>query len=79
MGGGIWQSCGEGNNYFDRTIGVILSQARKYNIGLIAAHQFLGQLDLKLQEAMSANTSIKFAGGVSAQDARTLSSELLGM
>lgn len=66
----------EANDYFDRTIGVILSQARKYNIGLIAAHQYLGQLDTKLQEAMFANTSIKFAGGVSAKDARTLAAEL---
>lgn len=66
----------EANDYFDRTIGVILSQARKYNIGLIAAHQYLGQLETKLQEAMSANTSIKFAGGVSAKDARSWAAEL---
>ncbi len=66
----------EANDYFDRNIGVILSQARKYNIGMVLAHQFLGQLDTKLQEAISANTSIKFAGGVSAKDARALAAEL---
>ncbi|MEO9875137.1 MAG: type IV secretory system conjugative DNA transfer family protein [Anderseniella sp.] len=66
----------EANDYFDRNIGIILSQARKYNVGMILAHQFLGQLDGKLQEAISANTSIKFAGGVSAKDARTLSNDL---
>ena len=66
----------EANDYFDRTIGVILSQARKYNIGLILAHQFLGQLDSKLYEAIAANTAIKFAGGVSAKDARSLAGDL---
>jgi len=66
----------EANDYFDRNIGIILSQARKYNIGMVLAHQFLGQLDNKLLEAISANTSIKFAGGVSAKDARTMAAEL---
>jgi len=62
----------EASDYFDRNIGIILSQARKYNVGMVLAHQYLGQLDPKLQEAFSANTSIKFAGGVSAKDARAL-------
>jgi hypothetical protein len=66
----------EANDYFDRNIGIILSQARKYNIGMVLAHQFLGQLDNKLLEAISANTSIKFAGGVSAKDARAMAAEL---
>jgi hypothetical protein len=66
----------EANDYFDRNIGIILSQARKYNIGMVLAHQFLGQLDSKLHEAIAANTSIKFAGGVSAKDARALASDL---
>jgi len=62
----------EAADYFDRNIGIILAQARKYNLGMVLAHQYLGQLEPKLQEAFSANTSIKFAGGVSAKDARTL-------
>lgn len=62
----------EAADYFDRNIGIILAQARKYNVGMILAHQYLGQLEPRLQEAFSANTSIKFAGGVSAKDARTL-------
>lgn len=66
----------EANDYFDRNIGIILSQARKYRIGMILAHQFLGQLDNKLQEAIFANTAIKFAGGISAKDARALAGEL---
>lgn len=62
----------EAADYFDRNIGIILSQARKYNVGMVLAHQYLGQLDAKLQEAFAANTAIKFAGGVSAKDARAL-------
>jgi hypothetical protein len=62
----------EAADYFDRNIGIILAQARKYNVGMVLAHQYLGQLDPKLQEAFAANTAIKFAGGVSAKDARTL-------
>lgn len=62
----------EAADYFDRNIGIILAQARKYKVGMVLAHQYLGQLEPKLQEAFSANTSIKFAGGVSAKDARSL-------
>ncbi len=61
----------EAADYFDRNVGIILSQARKYNVGIVLAHQYLGQLEPKLQEAVAANTAIKFAGGVSARDART--------
>ena len=62
----------EAADYFDRNVGIILSQARKYNVGMVLAHQYLGQLEPKLQEAVAANTAIRFAGGVSARDARTL-------
>lgn len=62
----------EAADYFDRNIGIILAQARKFNVGMVLAHQYLGQLEPKLQEAFAANTSIKFAGGVSAKDARVL-------
>jgi hypothetical protein len=60
----------EAQDYFDRNIGIILAQARKMNVGMVLSHQFLGQLEPKLQEAFAANTAIKFAGGVSAKDSR---------
>ena len=66
----------EAQDYFDPNIGIILSQARKYRVGLTIAHQYLGQLSSGLSEAMEANTSIKLAGGVSARDARALSSQM---
>lgn len=61
----------EAADYFDRNIGLILAQARKTKVGIILANQYLGQIESKLQEAFAANTAIKFAGGVSARDART--------
>jgi len=66
----------EAQDYFDQNIGIILSQARKYGVGMIMAHQYLGQLSNCLQEAFEANTSIKLAGGVSARDARALAGQL---
>lgn len=66
----------EAQDYFDQNIGIILSQARKYKVGMIMAHQYLGQLSSSLQEAFEANTSIKLAGGVSARDARTLAGQM---
>ena len=66
----------EAQDYFDQNIGIILSQARKYRVGMIMAHQFLGQLSNGLQEAFEANTSIKLAGGVSARDARALAGQM---
>lgn len=66
----------EAQDYFDPNIGVILSQARKYRVGMVMAHQYLGQLSSGLQEAFEANTSIKLAGGVSARDARALAGQM---
>ena len=66
----------EAQDYFDQNISIILSQARKYRVGMIMAHQYLGQLSSGLQEAFEANTSIKLAGGVSARDARTLAGQM---
>lgn len=63
----------EADQYFDDKIIEILVRARKREFGLIAAHQFLGQLSPSLDKAFAANTSIKFAGGVSAEDATILS------
>ena len=54
----------------------LFDQARKYNLGIIAVHQYLGQLPPKLQQSMATNTSIKFAGGVSPEDSAKLASQM---
>lgn len=66
----------EANDYFDDNFAIILSQARKYKVGMILAHQYLGQLKGGLKQAFATNTSIKFAGGVSSGDANALASEM---
>ena len=66
----------EAADYFDTNIEMILREARKYKVGMVLAHQYLGQLNIKLQDAFSANTTIKFAGGVSAKDARILAQQM---
>ncbi|GAA4815328.1 hypothetical protein GCM10023232_08780 [Sphingosinicella ginsenosidimutans] len=66
----------EAQEYFDDTVETILSQGRKYGVGITLAHQSLDQLSPRLKAAFLSNTSLKCAGGVSAKDARALSSEL---
>ena len=66
----------EAQEYFDDSIETILTQARKYRVGLTIAHQTLDQLTPRLRSAILANTSVKLAGGVSAKDARALAYEM---
>ena len=47
----------------------LLQQAREFNLGVVLAHQKLDDLTQKLQATFAANTSIRFAGGISASDA----------
>jgi hypothetical protein len=56
----------------DSNITVILEQARKQKVGLVIAHQYLAQLSAGILDGLHANTSIKFAGGVSDRDAHAL-------
>lgn len=66
----------EAQDYFDETMGELLNQARKYNVGLTLAHQNLDQLSPRLRATVAASTSIKFAGGVSSKDARSLADDM---
>lgn len=54
----------------------MFEQSRKYGLGLIVAHQFLGQLPMKLAASISANTAIKFASGVSSNDVKVLAGQM---
>lgn len=47
---------------------MLFTQSRKYNLGMVCAHQSLSQLPPKLRATMATNCAIKFAGGVSSQD-----------
>lgn len=66
----------EAQEYFDDRIEAILTQARKYKVGMTLAHQTLDQLSPRLRSAIASNTSLKCVGGVSAKDARGMADEL---
>lgn len=66
----------EAADYFDDTIDTLLIQARKYNVGLTIAHQFLDQLSPALRASVMSNPAIRFAGGVSAKDAGALKEDM---
>src|SRR3546814_4897964 len=54
----------------------LLTEARKYRLGCVLAHQYLDQCSHSLRASLSANTSIKLAAGVSTGDARSLAPDL---
>lgn len=66
----------EAQDYLDDSIASLVNQARKYKVGLTFAHQNLDQLSASLRASVTASTSIKFAGGVSAKDARALAEDM---
>ena len=66
----------EAADYFDDNIDDLLTQARKYQLGVVFAHQYLDQLRPNLRASIAANTSIKLAGGVSTADARSLAPDM---
>ena len=63
--------------YFDSNMDDLLTEARKYKLGCVFAHQFLDQATSShLRSSLAANTSIKMASGVSTSDARALAPDL---
>ena len=64
----------EAAEYFDRNIDTLLTQARKFNVGITLAHQNLGQLERKpgLRASITGIPAVRFAAGVSDADARAL-------
>lgn len=69
----IVDECAE---YFDQNIDDLLTEARKYKMGCIFAHQYLDQATSSLRASLSANTGIKLASGVSTSDARALAADM---
>ncbi len=66
----------EAADYFDDNVDDLLTQARKYQLGVVFSHQYLDQLRPNLRASIAANTSIKLAGGVSTSDARSLAQDM---
>ena len=66
----------EAHDYFDDNLENLINQLRKYNVGLIMAHQNLGQLSSKLKDTVMASTTTKMVGGLSASDAAAFAREM---
>jgi hypothetical protein len=66
----------EAHDYFDENMENLLEQARKFQVGLILAHQHLAQFERKLQSTVMTNTAIKLVGGLSVEDARALAGNM---
>ena len=66
----------EAHDYFDEHMENLLEQARKFQVGLIIAHQHLAQFERKLQSTVMTNTAIKLVGGLSEDDARALAGNM---
>jgi hypothetical protein len=66
----------EAHDYFDDNMENLLVQARKYQVGLILAHQHLDQFESRLRSTVKTNTAIKLVGGLSAKDASEFSKDM---
>jgi len=66
----------EFQNFITDSIATILSEARKYRLDLIIAHQYIGQLvknnDTKIREAVFGNVGTMFTARVGPEDTETL-------
>lgn len=62
----------EFQNFTTDSIAVILSEARKYHLNLVIAHQFIGQLEEKIRDAVFGNVGSQIVFRVGAEDAEFL-------
>ena len=58
-----------------RTLGTMLTELRKYRVGMVLAHQFLSQLDLALRDAILGNVGTLIVFRVGLPDAEFLAKE----
>jgi hypothetical protein len=58
----------EAYEYLDENVKDLLTTARKYCVGLVLAHQYMGQLSRSLQSALAGTTAIKIMGVASVED-----------
>lgn len=57
------------------SLATMLSELRKYKVGMVLANQYLGQLDPRVRDAVIANAGTLIAFRLGAQDARFLAPE----
>lgn len=65
----------EFQSFSTRMLATMLSELRKYRVGLVLAHQYLGQLDSEILDAVLGNVGTTMTFRVGAMDASRLSRE----
>ncbi len=65
----------EFQNFSTESFAVILSEARKYRLNLVMAHQYIEQLDEMVAAAVFGNVGTSVVFGVGAEDARVLEAQ----
>lgn len=65
----------EAHSFLTKSVSDILSESRKYGLGLFLTHQFMDQLDVDIQKALIGNVGTLIAFRVGARDAKVLAEE----
>lgn len=66
----------EFQNFATESFSAILSEARKYRLSLVLAHQFLGQLPPLLRQAVTGNAGSMIAFRIGSEDAALIADEV---
>ena len=65
----------EFQNFTTLALATMLSELRKYHLSLVLAHQYLGQLDLEVRDAVLGNVGTMISFRIGLQDAKVLAKE----
>lgn len=71
----IWTYLDEFQHFVNASLATLLSEARKFGLGLTLAHQYLGQLSDEVRDAVVGNVGTKLVFRVGAEDAASLEAE----
>jgi type IV secretory pathway TraG/TraD family ATPase VirD4 len=65
----------EFQQFATRSLATMLSELRKYRVGMVLSHQYLGQIEPEIRDAVFGNTGTQIAFRISAADAAFLARE----
>lgn len=72
----FWVYLDEFQTFATLTLASMLSELRKYRVGLVLAHQYLSQLAIEVRDAVFGNSGSLMAFRIGSSDASMMSSEL---
>jgi hypothetical protein len=73
----FWVYIDEFHTFTTLSTATMLSELRKYRVGLILTHQFLSQIDKQIRDAILGNVGTLISFRLGATDARLLEQEFL--